>query len=706
MKSRGWMNWMLIATLTVFQAAAALGLSGCSERAEEAGAADAETLQLVREAEGLQEGIRLGQRLSSMSARDKVGCEKILADIKVGLLRVADRPRDVDSLRLLKKSLKDWEQIDGRLHRTDQSAFQGFISRVGNLLEARSRSLGLSMEGLSWALFTSDFSGGLDPFASVSTGANWETDWIQDEPLVKVSAQDVKAWLLSPRFDLKDVRDPAFRIEHLFVINRNTGRFATDEFNRTKIMNEAFKVLVTTDEVGSDPAAASWERLDISPLPSAYNFHAVKSPLVSLEKYRGRKITLAFLFDMPTDKLGHHYLTWQINRFELIGAGALPAFPERPKPLFLHKFDSAKLEPFVTTGPGPVNWEPFAPSPNQFKFAKVGSTGSAMESWLLSPRLALRGEKLSLRIKETVRNPVWPRFRILISDDYRSGDPASARWTELSRENPAAVPADSWTDLIAGPFDLSAWNKKDVVVAFQYTDEGGPGQRVWEIAEIGVEGTGAPLKFEKIEAPTPREPEPVPGEAELLKFEFTTASLEPFVNFTPEGSAVRWTPFQVRGQFKFAKAGSVEAPSEAWLLSPRLRASGPQLKLALRESVRNPDWNRWQVKITTDPVGDDPRTARWTVLERTPPSPVAPDKWFDWASPAIPLDSVRGRDFVIAFHYVDGGGPGGRIWEIESLKFIGEGSVVLAPAGAAGNPVDTPAGGLPADEPSTGGKED
>lgn len=676
-----------------------LTLTGCTPNEDTKINADSEALSLVREAESLQEGVRLGQRLNSLSTNDRDSVTTLLNDLKLGLLRVAENPNDIDALRMLKRSLIEWQKYSVQLHRTDETIFTEFTGRVYALLYTNSQQVGLAVDDLSWALFTTDFSVSPEPFQSVSNKTMWETAWAQDEPYIGVSGNDTKAWLLSPTYDLSQIRDPGFRIEHLYMINRNTGQYATDIFDRTRIVNEVFTVRVSTNYVSGDPDAkdsngkpmATWEQVDISPLPTAYNFHEVKSPIVSLEKFKGEKVTIAFVYDNDSTKFGHHYVTWQIGRFELFGAGEMPTSLPRKQGLWAHQFRSQDLKPFQAANFGDANastWAPFAPG-SSVKFAKIqGTTDAKTEAWLLSPRISLSGTELSLMILETVAAPTWDKFNIMVSTNYENGDPRQAQWDILPRENTPEIPAGKWTDFQTS-FDLSVYAGKTIVLAFKYIEPGMSYLPAWEINSMTISGFADPAALGKLEVDerdykligtkpegngpgtTPGTPAPVFAGIKALNF--NAVSLAPFVSFTAAGGTGAWAPFAVKGEFKYAKAGSGATPIDTWLVSPRMTVTGTELKMILKHTVKNPAWADWKMKISYDYNGGPIGTATWSEISIEPAVPVTPEKWTDLVF-EYDLNAASGKAFVIAFQYKDPGGPGARVWEIEALQFLGKGT--------------------------------
>lgn len=455
---------------------------------------DPELTAMAGQVDALYDAINKGDLLQSSTDRDRDGIKETLLNIKIELLRLSESSEPAREFRRLRTLLKEMETY--QVLKEDRALIENLTSKVYATVEKVARSKGVSLEDFDWAMYSTRFSTGLAPFASVSTGAAWEAGWSLDESWVRVSGQDVKAWLIGPSCDLRDVRDPSFAIDHTLLINRNTGRFATDQFDRSLIMSTAFKAMVSTDYRDGAPETATWKRVDLGRMPNSDDFHSVTSQDVDLTPFKySDNVTVAFLFDMDANKLGHHYLTWQIYGFYLQGAGVLPPCQARSRALMNQPMgEIAPYQQYVVGDPG-GEWVKFAGSGRTY--AKIGSNGKPIHTWLLSPKYKLRGQKFTkLVINETVRNPEWEKFRIKVSTDYNGGDPTLSTWTEIAHTPEKPVEQDKWKDLVTPSFDLTPYDGKDLVVAFEFENASATFPVIWEIERVQIIGQGEDIAME------------------------------------------------------------------------------------------------------------------------------------------------------------------------------------------------------------------
>lgn len=491
-------------------------LSGCESSKTES---RSEIMSLVVEANRLQSAIERGFALQSSSPKDKNGVRALLNKISTSLLALNRNARDEVAYQNIRIYLKEFEQI--HLLAEDRPQFEDFLHRTYNLVYQYALQQGIQLEDFGWLQFSYNFSSNVEPFDTFPKNS-WETNWALDSSFIKFSGRSGDAaWLMTPQFDLKNVKDPSFRITHLFLVNKNSSEAV---FDRKKILNEAFTVYVSTQyEPGEDPNPLGksvsptdpgnpwgWEKLDLGPLPNSYEFASIETPLIDLSAYEGQKVTIAFYYNMAPS-LGFHYTTWQISRFELIGSGNVTytQAPEPPTPLAEITFKSRSLEPFQTLAKEPEGskWVPF--SLGDTNWAKV-DTGSRKptNSWLLSPIFKIKNQKnLALDIMEVVNTPAWENFRILISPTYRGGDPELASWVEVDRTPDEPVRNDSWVDHQIPLIDVSIYQNQDIVVAFQFVDSGNSGFRGWEVEWLRLWGEGEPIEMVEYDVNQPLPPD-------------------------------------------------------------------------------------------------------------------------------------------------------------------------------------------------------
>lgn len=151
--------------------------------------------------------------------------------------------------------------------------------------------------------YRADFNGSLDGFEVINVLGTKE--WYASEyggiAYAKMSAYgngQNEDWLISPEIDLTNQANAGFQIDQ-------TAPFVNGDWS-------LINILVSTNyTTGGDQAAATWDTLNVEPMPSgdAYDYDYVLSDLVDLSAYNGQKIHIAFKY-LATDTTAP---TWQIN---------------------------------------------------------------------------------------------------------------------------------------------------------------------------------------------------------------------------------------------------------------------------------------------------------------------------------------------------------------------------------------------------------
>ncbi|MBT3236445.1 MAG: hypothetical protein HN353_10880 [Bdellovibrionales bacterium] len=464
---------------------------------------NSDTSGLINDVNRLQNSIAKGELLRSTADKERGQIVKLLNDIKIGLIRLKYFEADPKSTRLLHNALKSIRTINRP--KRDSAIIDRFLNKLRGKVAELTRINGLDLNGLSWNLYSYDFSADLLPFSTWATANVWESDWGMDRSFAKVNGYDNQAWLMTPSFNLKNIKNPAFKIRHNFMINRNTGRYGSDDFDRTLILREVFKAYVSTDYLDGDPNLATWTEVSISPKPTGHDFLTVDSPEVDLSAFKDENVTIAFRYRMKSSSMGHHYITWQILRFDLMGSGNLPHWIGRSHPIFAHNFDRNTLEPFIAPdlADTPNGWRPYAMR-GEYRYAKINTRDVATGSnnWLISPRYRLPKENLvKLKIAHTVLDPVWDRLKIKLSTDFSGGDPLAATWQEIDFIPSKPVEPGSWSDLVTPEIDLSGYKGKEVVIAFVMSKVEESDDFIWEIEKLTFSakaGEVKPINFEPL----------------------------------------------------------------------------------------------------------------------------------------------------------------------------------------------------------------
>lgn len=137
-------------------------------------------------------------------------------------------------------------------------------------------------------------------------------------------------------------------------------------------------------------------------------------------------------------------------------------------------------------------------------------------------------------------------------------------------------------------------------------------------------------------------------------------------NLTPEGAI--WE----MALGKFAKIGGRGTPTENWLISPAYSLKKiTQLSLAIKHTVRNPDWGKFQVFVSTEYDGKTIDINQWHELNIEPKQEVPENKWFDLETGEMNLEQFLGQEkLYVAFRYRSES-ENNTVWEVLSLEFKG-----------------------------------
>jgi hypothetical protein len=140
---------------------------------------------------------------------------------------------------------------------------------------------------------------------------------------------------------------------------------------------------------------------------------------------------------------------------------------------------------------------------------------------------------------------------------------------------------------------------------------------------------------------------------------------------TAKGGAI-WEP----ALGKFAKIGGRGTATDNWLVSQKLNLEKiNRVAIKIKHTVRNPNWDKFQLLVSDNYSGADPHEATWTELAIAPEKPVAANAWVDLESAQIDLSEFAGKEIVLAFRYVSGTETT-TVWEILSLELKGAGEGV------------------------------
>ena len=424
---------------------------------------------------------------------------QLMGEIKTALLRLQDGNNQLATYHLLSSYVD--QLADFPFLERDQIVMTPFFQSLQELLGVFAKKHGINYQKRSWVLFSYQFSNGLAPFANFSTHVPWDTDFAIDRYFTSVTGQNNIALLVSPEFDLSEVNNPAFQITHSLRINRNTGKFPLDPFNRREIMEKVFTAYVAADfssqnlQLNSAPWE-NWQKVSLGKLPSSFDFHTRSSGPIDLSEFAGKKVNIIFLFDHNASVYGRHFLTWQIEKFELLGNGGRVNPVPVAQVLWKHQFTNSNFSQFLNVSLAGQEGAWQTGAHGGVEYAKISTNGKDANSWLISPRLVLPEmlEKIFLEISYIVKNPSPAKMRLLVSTDYLSKEMLieNATWKEVTHFSGNDFVMNNWITLQSLAIDLNEYRGKSIVLAFQFLVTENDNM-VWEIVSMQIMGKGEEL---------------------------------------------------------------------------------------------------------------------------------------------------------------------------------------------------------------------
>jgi hypothetical protein len=345
---------------------------------------------------------------------------------------------------------------------------------------------------------------------------------------------------------------------------------------------------------------------------------------------------------------------------------------------------------------GPQSWE------IDYNTAKmtgyVNSTNNENEDWLISARFSLEGvSQASMTMKYIARYfaNLNQDVTIQVSNDYVSGDPRQASWTELSAN---LSEGSNWTDFYSTTIDLSQFAGQKICVAVKYLSDNVKAGTI-EVQSILIqEGSG----------PTPPPGPGVGGEVQNMPYTQSFASefgtYMTYDELGPQSWEIDYSTAKMTGYV----GGSYYA-NEDWLISSPVAITGvsdAKMSMAYIGRYFNDINNEVTIWASTNYIwGSDPSMTSWT---QVPATLVESSNWNDFITTEISLSEYVGQTVTFAVKYISTDSKAGTM-EIQSIA-IEEGSGVTPPtpptpgegegSGTADDPYNVAAGiGLQNEEP-------
>lgn len=441
-----------------------------------------------------------GRILRQSAEQDRVGITKLMRRLRASLALLNIDSSDTSALRTVESALLELRSYN--VSERDIPRLSGMFRQANNILNKYSKIQGLSVNFKGDLLFQFDLADGTDendvhPFGNVMAngGGLWRRAESLDRYLVKTSGTEGTSWLISPQFDFVNVEKPGLRIKQTMNISENSNE-AT--FNFQHIHNNVYQILVSEDYDKGDPESATWKKLNAPGIkPSGKDFHTVDSGVVSLEEYKGKKITIALKYS-GFEAGGRHYLSWQVERFEV--SGVTPLFHYKPfdrdLPFFRIDFNDlaeASLDKFTQ---GKVSGDPGFFSVGSFRGAYyvraskkdgVGAQRLYTEAFnnfndLVKPALSLYHSAAHYN-ENQIENKL---LKVFIAQEQEGIEVKDLNWINLNLDNNGLNSnyAKIKTKWMLFPSELIG---KSVRFAFEWEGRGPDAAPLWDIHQINVD---------------------------------------------------------------------------------------------------------------------------------------------------------------------------------------------------------------------------
>ena len=356
--------------------------------------------------------------------------------------------------------------------------------------------------------------------------------------------------------------------------------------------------------------------------------------------------------------------------------------------LFVQKFGASfgDFSQYRVTGNVPFKLDA------QFNNVNVNAFGSnaAAETWLISPAFnfdTVTDPRFSTRQAVNYLKD-WKDLSVLVSNDYVTGNPNDATWTELEIEDKPAVDS-RWKYVSSEEVSLEGLVSSSTVIAFRYKASA-DGPAAWQIDNVTILGTsegaftytGLQLNDGKGDAPAPggnngggsggnNQPsdEDLKAVAAQLKAEdglifhdwfnrakddmlkgYSATSLEGDNEWL--GGSRKDNNSGVLATYLSMSGFKDDSDNHDWLVTPEIDLTGtnkPYLQLVETIGFIS-NWDDVRVAVSTDYAADK-SVEQNTWSENLVPRGDLPSSWTDYTSAGISLEAFKGKKIRIGFQY-------------------------------------------------------
>lgn len=275
-----------------------------------------EVMAIVNDADTFEALVRSDRILRRSSIPDREGITFEMMRIKGLIMHLDRRPDDARALEQLRLSLLNFQSFN--LSERDAPRIFDLTNRMSKMYIRFAKGMNVDPGNFTFTLFQYDLAQLRAPFGvhNVRSSA-WQEAVEQLDRYVVTARGDAHSWLISPRFDFTNTTNSGIRLRHSFNIGRNNRE---NDFNLQQIKRDVFKVMYSETFKKGDPRSVDdWKQLDLGTLPLGQDFHEVDTGFLSFNKFDGKKITIAFVYNNDTKKHGRHYPSWNLLRFDVMG---------------------------------------------------------------------------------------------------------------------------------------------------------------------------------------------------------------------------------------------------------------------------------------------------------------------------------------------------------------------------------------------------
>jgi hypothetical protein len=539
--------------IAVITAALVLSVSGCENEAppKSSGKYD----ELILDVNETQVRIERNYLLKNISDGERLYYTQGLELIQSGFLILNVNPRSREAVGMIDRGialLRNYENLE-----RDQSVIRGLLQRVGGAVVPVADKLGVELSE-RWIVWNTEFSDNnlTDSGFLMFPGGSWISkiiiNGLRQIAIFRSNAFTnyvPHSWLILPAMDLRNLRNPAIRLEHGIKISQA----GATPFDQRLFQLKSFKIKISTTYVGAidkpwemrdcelivDEESGElrmqelgeecdWMTYDTNATEMLTNdFYAAFTPVIPLDEYREKNVSIAFVVDQkplqydpfscveyysaatctrkldePID-LQKHFVDWELRSFELLGMGQVE-FPGdvRQKTLIEHSFAEPRITGHeVLVDPEFNQARPFTPSgrgedaPPEWVLVDSRPDRPA-SSGLLSPVYDISAaQDLKFGMRETIRfdfedealRTLVP-YQVLYSYDYEGGDVLDATWNLVVRSKTAdRFRVQNWNGNTISGVAIDPTQTGRVTFLFWYKSDL---DMRWQVINYNVKGVG------------------------------------------------------------------------------------------------------------------------------------------------------------------------------------------------------------------------